>query len=305
MALAFHYCGDADMLRIARTSVELMLRVLQSLFDVEMDKIDFTVAEIEAHADKIFDIPPMPEDFRLGLYLAPEFGALAGWTGKSDQVGFSSVRIAESIVEISDPTKTWDECIARSIAYAEATENGKEEHAMGLGTVAFMPSAMPSVADFGWSIIHDDIAKVAKGRFDSGHFADAAEAAFKLINERLKKIVRERLSKEYDGVSLMQKVFSTDKPVLVLDDLSTMIGQDIQLGYQQIFSGAMRGIRNPKAHSNVQIDAERSMHLIFLASLLMSKVDEALARETLMGTVPGAQNSEGLETAVKDKKAGP
>jgi hypothetical protein len=32
----------------------------------------------------------------------------------------------------------------------------------------------------------------------------------------------------------------------------------------------MRGIRNPKAHSNVQIDAPRAMHLIFLASLLMS-----------------------------------
>jgi len=54
---------------------------------------------------------------------------------------------------------------------------------------------------------------------------------------------------------------------------------DIQVGYQQIFSGSIRGIRNPKAHSNVQIDAVRGMHFIFLASLLMSKVDEALALE--------------------------
>ena len=77
----------------------------------------------------------------------------------------------------------------------------------------------------------------------------------------------------------MQRAFSKDKPVLKLGDLSTMIGEDMQVGYQQIFSGAMRGIRNPKAHANVQIDAIRSMHFIYLASLLMSKVDEVLALE--------------------------
>jgi uncharacterized protein (TIGR02391 family) len=133
--------------------------------------------------------------------------------------------------------------------------------------------------DLGWPIIHPEIVKVAKSRFDSRHFADAAEAAFKLINERIKEIVRDRTGLEYDGVALMQRAFSKEKPVLKLGDLSTMIGEDMQVGYQQIFSGAMRGIRNPKAHANVQIDAIRSMHFIYLASLLMSKVDEALALE--------------------------
>lgn len=89
MALAFHYCGHADILRIARTSAELTLRVLQKLFDAEMDKVDFTVAEVEAHAQKIFDIPPLLENIRLGLYFAAEFGALSSWTGSSDQVGMS------------------------------------------------------------------------------------------------------------------------------------------------------------------------------------------------------------------------
>jgi hypothetical protein len=74
-----------------------------------MDKVDFTIAEVEAHAQKIFDIPPLLEDMRLGLYFAAEFGALSSWTGSSDQVGMSSVRIAESIVEMSDASKIWDE----------------------------------------------------------------------------------------------------------------------------------------------------------------------------------------------------
>ena len=44
----------------------------------------------------------------------------------------------------------------------------------------------------------------------------------------------------------------------------------------EIFAGAMTGIRNPKAHSNIiDIDEKRAIHLIYLASLLMYKLDEA------------------------------
>ena len=126
-----------------------------------------------------------------------------------------------------------------------------------------------------WALIHPEIVEISKTRFDARHFADAAEAAFKLINERVKTIVKGRTGIEFDGAPLMQKAFSSDNPVIALDDISTLNGKNVQIGYQQLFSGAMTGIRNPKAHSNVQIDAARSMHLIFLASLLMSKLDEA------------------------------
>ncbi len=46
-----------------------------------------------------------------------------------------------------------------------------------------------------------------------------------------------------------------------------------------IFAGAMTGIRNPKAHDNLTISIERATHFIFLASLLMYKLDEAIATE--------------------------
>ena len=37
----------------------------------------------------------------------------------------------------------------------------------------------------------------------------------------------------------------------------------------------MTGIRNPNAHENLTIDEKRAIHLIFFASLLMFKIDEA------------------------------
>lgn len=56
--------------------------------------------------------------------------------------------------------------------------------------------------------------------------------------------------------------------------LTTETDRSIQQGYMQIFAGAMTGIRNPKAHGNLNPDSSKALHLIALASLLMHKIDE-------------------------------
>ncbi|MGA3284750.1 MAG: TIGR02391 family protein, partial [Verrucomicrobiota bacterium] len=76
--------------------------------------------------------------------------------------------------------------------------------------------------------------------------------------------------------SLMRTAFSANNPVIVLDDLSTDSGKNIQQGYMDIFAGSMTGIRNPKAHGNVQIDSKRAIHMLFLASHLLYIFDERL-----------------------------
>jgi hypothetical protein len=57
----------------------------------------------------------------------------------------------------------------------------------------------------------------------------------------------------------------------------------MQQGYMQIFAGSMTGIRNPKAHENISIDSVRAVHFLFLASLLMAKLDEANVPAALSG----------------------
>ena len=74
----------------------------------------------------------------------------------------------------------------------------------------------------------------------------------------------------------MQKAFSVDSPILRLGDLNTTNGRNMQVGYQQIFSGAMTGIRNPKAHGNIEISPSRAMQFLALISLMMEKLDEAI-----------------------------
>lgn len=126
-----------------------------------------------------------------------------------------------------------------------------------------------------WPFLHTEIVQIAKARFDAGHYADAVEASLKHINELLQRKAREMGAGELDGSALMKRVFSVNAPLLRLGDLATDTGRSMQIGYMELFSGAMTGIRNPKAHANVEIDAVRAIHFLVLASLLRHKLDEA------------------------------
>jgi uncharacterized protein (TIGR02391 family) len=131
----------------------------------------------------------------------------------------------------------------------------------------------PPAEDF-WSKLHPSVTQVAQDRFNSSHYADAVEAAFKELNAKVKAYMKRATGNEFDGADLMQRVFSPKAPVVRLADLSTEDGKNIQQGYMQIFAGAMTGIRNPKAHSNIVIDAPRAIHFLHLASLLHFVFDE-------------------------------
>jgi uncharacterized protein (TIGR02391 family) len=88
------------------------------------------------------------------------------------------------------------------------------------------------------------------------------------------RIFKDTTSKELDGASLMTTAFSPASPVIALNSLATESDRSEQQGYMQIFAGAMTGIRNPKAHGNLNPGSRKALHLICLASLLMYKLDE-------------------------------
>jgi len=133
-----------------------------------------------------------------------------------------------------------------------------------------------NIAQDFWNDIHHRITSIARNRFGNSHYADAAESALKEVNVYVKEIVKRKAGIEMDGADLMHKAFSPNSPIIVLGDLSTESGRNIQQGYMEIFAGAMTGIRNPKAHNNLDITPNRAKHFIYLASLLMQKIDERI-----------------------------
>lgn len=128
-----------------------------------------------------------------------------------------------------------------------------------------------------WTFMHPKILAVSKQRFHDGYYADAVESAFKEINTRVKRLYRLETGEEKDGSDLMRKVFSPNNPILIFESLDSQSGKSVQQGYMDIFAGAMTGIRNPKAHENMVISDFQAIQRLMFASLLMSKIDEAVA----------------------------
>jgi uncharacterized protein (TIGR02391 family) len=62
---------------------------------------------------------------------------------------------------------------------------------------------------------------------------------------------------DVDGAALMQKAFSPNGPVLKFNDLSNQSDRDEQLGFMNMFSGAVSGLRNPRA-SNRSANSSRA-----------------------------------------------
>lgn len=114
--------------------------------------------------------------------------------------------------------------------------------------------------------------------FSDGYYAETAENAFKEINVRVKHIfsISKLESKVPDGANAMNQVFSENNPIIEFCDLSTESGRNIQKGFMQMLSGAMTGLRNPKAHENQILTEEDSWRQIVFASMLMFKIDEAV-----------------------------
>lgn len=130
-----------------------------------------------------------------------------------------------------------------------------------------------------WNIIHPRISDASKSLYLNGHYANAAEDAFIAINERVKRLfqILRPNDKVPDGDTAMTTVFSTNNPLVEFCDTSSETGKNIQKGFMQMLAGSMSALRNPKAHANIKLSADDAMRQLMFASMLMFKIDEAVA----------------------------
>lgn len=104
-----------------------------------------------------------------------------------------------------------------------------------------------------WGDIHPTIAAATRKLFEDSHYAEAVEAAFREITVRVKRIVKVATGEDLDGIATMRKAFSVNNPIIRLGDIATKTGRDIQQGIMELFTGAIRCIRNPKSHEKIII----------------------------------------------------
>lgn len=120
--------------------------------------------------------------------------------------------------------------------------------------------------------LHPKIERAVGDLYMDGHYANAVEDATKALNA----LVRMRSGVEdKDGSTLMEAVFSPKNPILKFNKLADASDIDEQKGFMMMLSGAVAGLRNPRAHKIIKDDPEMALEFIAYISLLAKLVDKS------------------------------
>jgi len=119
--------------------------------------------------------------------------------------------------------------------------------------------------------LHPAIEKAAGKLFKDGHYSNAIEDAVKALNALVKL---NSGIEDKDGTALMEFVFSPNNPVLKFNNLTDQFDKDEQKKFMMLFSGAVAGLRNPRAHKIINDDAEKAVEFIAFISLLAKLTDK-------------------------------
>ncbi|UAK47123.1 TIGR02391 family protein [Legionella longbeachae] len=128
--------------------------------------------------------------------------------------------------------------------------------------------------------LHPKIEIAVNALFLDGHYANAIEDSVKALSE----MVRLKSGFTEDGVALMQKAFSPKNPKLKFNLLEDRSDEDEQKGFMDLFTGAVSGLRNPRAHKIIKDDPDMGLEFIAFVSLLAKLLDKTLVNENHMAT---------------------
>jgi len=119
---------------------------------------------------------------------------------------------------------------------------------------------------------HPKVEEVSHELFKDGHYSQAIFEAVKTLNNYVKDKAN---ITDADLFSAMGKAFKVDKPIIKLNKLVSLSDKDEQDGFRFLFQGAMRAIRNPKAHDTHKLkDRNKAIEYLAFLSLLFRKTDE-------------------------------
>lgn len=158
--------------------------------------------------------------------------------------------------------------VSKALACLDSIKAGFEEELEDSG----LSSSTRSLKAYEGLELHPEIEKAVGSLYKNGHYANAVEDAGKALNAlvRLRSGIDDK-----DGTKLMEFVFSPNNPILKFNSLSDDSDKDEQKGFMMMLSGAVAGLRNPRAHKIIKDDPEMALEFIAYISLLAKLVDRA------------------------------
>ena len=189
------------------------------------------------------------------------------------------IRLSESIAK-TDPYFSKDLFRLKDALFIQGNHLNDIAFGAFVAIINYLNDKIENPQEDVWAVMHPRIVKSSKKLYLDGHYANAAEDAFIEINDRIKKLYKKlnpTATKIPDGDAAITTVFSPNKPMVQVCDISTDSGLNEQKGFMFMLQGAMSALRNPKAHKNIYLDENEAFRRLMFASMLMYKIDEGVA----------------------------
>ena len=121
--------------------------------------------------------------------------------------------------------------------------------------------------------LHQLISGAARELWDGGHRREAIQAAAIALLDA----VRSQSGLQLDGHDLMARAFNPDNPRIVIADLRTDNGRNLQRGTRFIAMGAVAAIRNPASHTLASHEEDQAREQLAVLSFVAHRLDDAQA----------------------------
>ena len=119
--------------------------------------------------------------------------------------------------------------------------------------------------------LHPLIGEAAEALWVGGHRREAIQRAATAVLDA----VRQQSGLDLDGKSLMARAFSPENPTIVVADLRTENGRNLQAGTHLIAMGAVAAIRNPVSHTLADHDEQQAREQLAVLSFVARRLDDA------------------------------
>ena len=121
-------------------------------------------------------------------------------------------------------------------------------------------------------LLANSISDVSWKLFENAHFRESMINAILCLFD----LIRDESGLQEDGAILIGKAFSVDNPRIILADLQSESGKNIQKGTIQILQGYFQAYRNVASHSlTTKFEAKDALSVLIAISRLYEKIQSA------------------------------
>lgn len=128
-----------------------------------------------------------------------------------------------------------------------------------------------------WRHLHDALRDRIKSHYESRQYGQAADEGTKIYCELIRKLT----GLDEDGTDLTGSSFGGNRPRIVVADLSSETGRNMQDGQEALSRGLIKGFRNPVSHAPMDSVVPKTfseldcLNILSLISYLLARLDNA------------------------------